>query len=199
MQRERERTGLGRCQHKVTSFTLHRVLFETLWAVQLMTWRTYCRICACVYLHAFQWAYSSIYLWQCVSFPLYIRVNLIFATCPDGGGRCKSAVRVCFCTCVFLHVRVCERKRGKGSRSHVPSCSWEERKDITGSLWGNIVSRPLCFAGLLCYRSIYSSSPEAVLSLPKAHLIIRVIYYRVRTRKHCWDIRHDCAVVFMQY
>lgn len=172
-------------------------------------------MCVCVYLHVFHWAYLSIYLWQCVcvSFPLYIRVNLIFTTCPDGGRNittvlrdrrvcpcrcvnvCKGAAHVCFCTCVC----VCERKRGKGSRSHVSLCSWEERKDITGSLWGNIVSRPLCFTGLLCYRSIYSSSPEALLSLPKAHLIIRVIYYQVRTQKRRWAIRDDCAVIFMQY
>lgn len=76
---------------------------------------------------------------------------------------------------------------GRTQYLHMSLCSWEERKDTTGSLWGNIVSRPLCLAGHLCYKSIYSSSPEAKLSLPKAHLIIRVIYYQVRAQKHLRD------------
>ena len=82
---------------------------------------------------------------------------------------------------------VCIRTRGERSNCTCCYCSWEERKDTAGSLWGNIVSRPLCFAGHLCYKSIYSSSPEAMLSLPKAHLIIRVIYYQVRAQRHLRD------------
>lgn len=79
------------------------------------------------------------------------------------------------------------KTRGERSNCTCRYCSWEERKDAAGSLWGNIVSRPLCFTGHLCYKSIYSSSPEAMLSLQKAHLIIRVIYYQARVQRHLRD------------